>query len=112
MTAHYGGDQQFSQSDSSAVAVNISPEASSTAFSVSYYNRTTNNNFVAGAAFPYGSLTLVSAAVAGASGFGVATGAVTLTDNGSALDGEQFALNSQGVAEKITKNLLPGGAIR
>lgn len=61
-----------------------------------------------GSTYPYGGFFLFRADVAGASGQGLATGNVTLTDSGVALDGGTFRLNSASNTEDQTRSLAPG----
>ena len=74
VSAHYAGDAMFAASDSPGVAVNILPEASSSSINVAGLQ---------GGAATYGTALSVDIAIAGASGFGKATGSVTLKDGGN-----------------------------
>jgi Pro-kumamolisin, activation domain/Bacterial Ig-like domain (group 3) len=108
--AHYSGDGVYASSDSNAVTLTVSPEASKTSLTPFLYNSA--NGSVApvppGSTYPYGGFFLFRADVAGASGQGLATGNITLTDSGVALDGGTFRLNSASNAEDQTRSLTPG----
>ncbi len=106
VTAHYSGDTTFASSDSSAVNVNITPESSTTKVSVLNYDPVAHTVEPTATA-PYGSLLVVRADVAGASGHGFATGSVSIADHGNSLG--NLNLNPQGTAEVIPTNLLLGG---
>ena len=71
LSAHYAGDATFAASDSAGAAMNILPESSNTAVSV---------NGLQGGTAAYGATLNVDVTIAGASGFGKATGSVTLVD--------------------------------
>jgi hypothetical protein len=113
--AHYPGDGTFGASDSTPQQVTVDPEASTTTVTIVTFNpntgQVTNSNATS---FGYGSLYFLRANVDSLSGAtcaqnglgqtGCPTGTVTLTDNGSPLDGipagsGQYTLNSQGYAE-------------
>jgi hypothetical protein len=76
LSAHYAGDATFAPSDSAGVAVNILPESS---------NMSVTIDGLQGGAAAYGAPLNVVVSPAGASGMGVATGSVTLTDGGTAM---------------------------
>lgn len=81
LVAHYPGDGQFAPSDSNTIAVNISPEASTTTlqtFGVDAFGFA-----VPATSFPYGTFMDIQANIAGASGQGVPTGTVTFFDAGT-----------------------------
>lgn len=107
VTAYYAGDTQFAPSNSSAVNVNISPEASTTKLTILNYVATANAFESPASTVPYGSLLLLRSDVKGQSGYGNATGAATLTDGSSPLG--QFGLNSEGYTEDIPSNLILAG---
>jgi len=110
--AHYAGDATYGGSDSNAVTVTVTPESSKTNLSIVTFDPTsgqvTNSNATT---FPYGSPYILRADVTNGSGtdcftpgsttltYGCPTGTVSLTDNGSSLNGGTFALNSQGFTE-------------
>jgi subtilase family serine protease len=99
VTARYFGDGTFAHSDSEPVPVIVFPERSTTTTSFFTLNLRTGATpaFSSG---PYGSLLFVRADVAGRSGFGVASGSVTFTDNGKHLPGGSvLRLNSEGNTE-------------
>jgi hypothetical protein len=81
LTAHYPGDSLTAPSTSGAVSVTITPEASSTSLTV--FGITGQGQLVQGVSFPYGNFINLHAVVAGASGNGVATGAVDYKDSGT-----------------------------
>ena len=85
--AHYAGDATFAASDSPVLQLNVSPEPSTTTISM---------NGLQGGSAGYGAAVAVRVTVAGASGFGNATGTVTLQD-GATLIGT-YALASDGSA--------------
>ena len=107
MRAHYAGDGIYAPGDSNPVTLTVSPEASTTRLQTLLYSFTTGNATKV-ATLTYGSLLLLRADVAGASGQGVATGNIALTDNGAPLDGGAFRLNSNGYTEDQTGSLPPG----
>jgi trimeric autotransporter adhesin len=107
--ARYAGDPTFSHSNSNTETINVKPEPSSTVLSLFTENLTTfaTPPFSGG---PYGSIVFVRADVAGASGFGTATGSVIINDNGKAVPpGNPFALNAQG--NTLTPNSINTFAI-
>jgi len=85
LSAHYAGDATFAASDSTGVAVDITPEPSNAAVSV---------DGLQGGTATYGAALFVDVAVAGASGAGKATGSVTLMDGGSTVG--SYALTADG----------------
>jgi len=91
--AHYAGDATYAASDSPVLLLNVQPEPSSTTISL--------NGLQAGSA-DYGAAVAVRVTVAGASGFGKATGTVTLQD-GATLIGT-YALAADGSAYIPTGN--------
>jgi hypothetical protein len=120
--AHYAGDGTFGASDSTAVSVSVTPENSSLAVVLQTVDASGNIGHPTSVA--YGSPYTLVAGVLNAAGqscnppafaiaggtapTGCATGTVTLTDNGSALDGGTFNLNSLGYAEDVTVQLAGG----
>ena len=118
VTAHYAGDGTFASSDSTPVSVTVNKENSTTQVGLVALNvvngqvvsTTRTNNAV------YGSLYFLRADVTGSAcpstsvaDPGCPTGNVTVTDNGSPLDGGTFALNSAGYMEDQNVQ-LSGGA--
>jgi hypothetical protein len=91
--AHYAGDATFAASDSPVLLLNVQPEPSSTTISL---------NGVHEGIADYGAAVTVRVMVAGASGFGRATGTVTLQD-GATLIGT-YALAPDGSAFIPTGN--------
>ena len=117
VTAHYAGDGTFGSSDSAPVSVTVNKENSTTQVQPVALNvvngqvvsTTRTNNAV------YGSLYFLRAHVTGSAcpSTSVAdpscpTGNVTMTDNGGALDGGTFSLNSQGYMEDQNVQLSGG----
>jgi len=76
--AHYSGDSTYAPSDSNKVEVNVNPEPSTTTLTV-FGSDPSGRPLTS--PFPFGSLVFVRADVAGNSGKGIATGAVTFTDS-------------------------------
>lgn len=122
--AHYAGDGTRAASDSNAVQVSISPEDSQTFLEVMSWDDTSHFLGYNASSVPYGSSYVLRMAVGDAaatlsSSTGVnskclngtascPTGTVTLTANGSPLDGGSFKLNSAGHAEDQSIDLVPG----
>lgn len=108
--AHYAGDGTFAASDSNAVALTVTPEASNTRLQLLLVNPLSGavTSIPGGATYPYGGFYLVRVDVAGASGQGNATGNVVLTDAGLPFDGGTFRLNSTSDTEDQTTALAPG----
>jgi Pro-kumamolisin, activation domain/Bacterial Ig-like domain (group 3) len=104
--ANYGGDGTFAPSESVPVNLIVTPENSTT--TVSVLDVTTNTPKVITIPIPYGEILDVQAIVAGDSGHGIATGNVFFTDEGQALYGGTFALNSSGHSDVQTTALPPG----
>jgi subtilase family serine protease len=94
ITAHYAGDGTFAPSDSPAVAVNVTPESSTTSTSVLALDASGNPIPFTGR--PYGSFVYLRADVAGTSGKGTATGSVNFMDSGALVAGDPYSLNSEG----------------
>jgi len=107
VSAHYAGNGTYAASDSNAVSLTVTPEASTTRLRALLYNFTTGGS-TSVSTQPYGSLLLLRTDISGASGQGIATGNVNLTDNGVPLDGGTFRLNSNGYTEDQTTLLAPG----
>ncbi|MHB1698728.1 MAG: Ig-like domain repeat protein [Acidobacteriaceae bacterium] len=99
--AHYAGDGTFAASDSVPESITVTPENSTTTLAVTDANKLVS-------ASTYGDVISISATVAGVSGQGVATGNVSLTDNGQVLYGGVDRLNSDGTAVQTTTSLAPG----
>jgi hypothetical protein len=80
VTAHYEGDGTFAASNSAlpGILVTVTPEASTTSLSDTGFNPFSGNQ-IPGTIFPFGSVVLVQASVAGNSGQGVPTGNVRFT---------------------------------
>ena len=119
--AHYEGDVNYGGSYSTPVTVTVTPEASQTAMRLITFDpasgQVTNPN--AGTVV-YGSPYLLRADVTNSSGnscvnatsltqtYACPTGNVSVMDNGSALAGGPFGLNSQGYTEDQTIQLTGG----
>jgi len=97
--ARYAGDGTFGSSVSAPVAVNISSEASVVSLAADAVNCTTGA-ITKSTSFPYGSLIYLDAGVAGASGQGVPTGAITITDGSATLSTQ--TLNPNGAVEMVS----------
>ena len=80
--AHYGGDGTYAPSDSNLISVTVSPEPSTTTLSL---QATDLNGKPVASPYPFGSLILVRADVAGNSGHGIPTGSVSFSDTFGAL---------------------------
>lgn len=109
--AHYEGDGTFLPGDSNAVSMNISKENSSTQVQLILQNINTGVTSVVNS-LPYGSNSAIRMNVLNSKGqacvgtqveiataSGCPTGTVTLTANGTQIDGGTFALNSLGYTE-------------
>lgn len=97
LTGHYPGDGQFGPSDSNAITVNISPEASSVKMGTFSVNLAGAK--IAASSFPYGGVMALHGDVAGLSGQGVPTGSVTFQESGSAQVLGRSDLNVKGEGE-------------
>ena len=105
VTAHYGGDPTFGGSDSAPVSVTVSKEGSKTVARMITFD--TNGNILNPNATSavYGSPYILRMDATDAAGdvcgttLGCPTGNLTVTDNGSPLDGGTFGLNNLGYAE-------------
>lgn len=119
--AHYGGDSNYSGSDSSSTTVTVNPEASETSIYIDTLDTSTGQVTSKNATtFPYGSIYLLRADVANSSGtscFGAAsgslsyacpTGTVSFALDGSELGAGPAPLNSQGYTENRTIQLTTG----
>ncbi|MGB2624858.1 MAG: Ig-like domain repeat protein [Candidatus Acidiferrum sp.] len=119
--AHYGGDSNYTGSDSSSTTVTVNPEASATNVHIATLNastgQVTNEN---ASSLPYGSIYLLRADVENTSGtscfsaasgslpYGCPTGTVSFALDGSALGPGPAPLNSQGYTENPTIQLTSG----
>lgn len=119
--AHYEGNATYGGSDSNAVTVTVTPESSKTALRVVTFDPTSGQIANPNATtWIYGSPYLLRADVTNSSGvdcfasasgsvsYGCPTGAVALTDNGSALGTSAFGLNLQGYTEDQSIQLTGG----
>jgi hypothetical protein len=121
ISAHYAGDAAFRESDSSTIAVHVSPEQSQLqmeilSFDTGKINPTSlvyGSNYVLRADILHNSGQPCQPFVQGGGTTGCATdatGTVVITDNGSsaAPNGGTFTLNSQGHTENQPIQLVPG----
>jgi len=101
---HYSGDTAFAPSDSAAVPVTVTPEASTVTAGGLYLFDIPYAFYTGG---PYGNVSLaLSARVAGVSGQGTATGKITFTDNGDAIQGGNGLLNTESQAISFNTNIV------
>jgi hypothetical protein len=105
VTAHYGGDTTYAESDSAPVTLTVNPESSGTVVElVNAYGNT-----VSGGSYPYGQVLLVRPTIFNSQGAAThATGTVKVTNNGALFDGGVLALNANGYAEDYSPSLVPG----
>lgn len=130
LTAHYAGDGTFAASDSAPQSVTISPEPSKTIAGLITYDINTGNvTSLQASTAPYGSPYILEVNVTNAAGSlnqlcynGAGapgtissnnmrmcpSGTISLTDNGSPLDGGTFALNTLGFADDQAIQLPAG----
>lgn len=118
VTAHYGGDSTYGGSDSSPVSVTIGKENSTPDIQLVTFDWQGNLISANASTAVYGSPYLLRVDVLNSAGSfcqnrgvvqsGCPTGTVNLTDNGSALDGGVFDLNSLGYTEDQIVQ-FPGG---
>ncbi|MGA6955763.1 MAG: Ig-like domain repeat protein, partial [Candidatus Acidiferrales bacterium] len=112
VTAHYAGDATYGASDSAGVSVTVEKENSKTNTTMEAFDPNTYS-FYATNTIPYGTIFFLRSDVTDAAGkscipnpqetqAGCPSGTVTLTNNGQALDGGSFPLNSQGYTEDQT----------
>ncbi len=121
--AHYAGDATFGRSDSQlpGIQVTVNPEASQTSLGIVTFDLNTGNITSTDAkTFAYGSPYILRMVVANSLGatcvdpstgrrrFSCPTGTITLTDNGNALDGGSFTLNTEGHVEDQPIQLTAG----
>jgi len=123
VTAHYAGDGTFAPSDSAGVPVTVTPENSSLLAEMITFDAA--GNIATTTSFPYGSAPILRVDILNHTGAasncqpfvqnGVitgcafdATGSVTITDNGGALPGSPFTINSVGHLEDQTIQLTVG----
>lgn len=112
--AHYAGDGNFAPSDSSVVAVSVTPEQSTTILSVLTFDSQGNQlSFNNGA---FGSFVYLRADVAGLSGYGTPTGAVNFTDSfgtipGGASTGLSLSLNFGDAFQSGSNTATPNGIL-
>jgi len=122
--AHYSGDGTFGASDSAGVPVVVNKESSALQIAVVTFDANTGNITNGNATtFPYGSPYILRMDVLNSKGTACqpivnggiitgcaldATGTITLKDNGNALDGGSFPVNSHGHAEDQPIQLAAG----
>jgi subtilase family serine protease len=119
VVAQYSGDPTFASSDSMPVNVTVSKENSSTELQLIAFDFSGNLVSNNATSVVYGSPYLLRINVLNSQGnacqpnplgeAGCPTGNVSLTDNGNALDGGSFALNSLGYTEDQSVQ-FPGGS--
>ena len=126
VNAHYAGDGTFAPSvDPTGVSVTVNKEASNVQLGIVTLDSAGRPLMTNATSFVYGSPYLLHVDVLNSTGTALtcqplvpagvvtgcaqdATGTVTLTDNGKALDGGTFALNSQGNVEDHVIELAGG----
>ena len=128
VTAHYEGDQTFGGSDSSGIAVTVSPENSAVYMPGVVTATDVNGNPVYSTSVVYGTLYFPQAGVfyllradvlnsqnppqyCTTPAFGEVacpTGTISFTDNGTALDASPYKLNSEGYTEDQAIQLTGG----
>jgi len=119
VTAHYGGDGTYAASDSAPMSVTVNKEGSQTSARLIILDSNTGRIVIPNATTTvYGSFYRVRVDVTNSSGTACApnpigesacpTGTISLTDNGAALDGGTFALNSFGYSEDQRIQLTGG----
>ncbi len=107
--AYYGGDVNHTGSQSTSIAVNITPEASQVAIGATMIDPLSGNTVCddvtgsagtcVGLSAPYGLATAVSAQVQGASASNtIATGSISFADTAGSLPGSTVAISSNGIA--------------
>jgi trimeric autotransporter adhesin len=99
LTARYGGDKTFASSLSTPIQVTVAAETSGVTIQPNAFNGTTCIETPA-TTFTYGSYIWTDFTVTGASGQGVPTGTVAITDNGNAL--LTSSLNPSGLAHTLS----------
>jgi pro-kumamolisin-like protein/Big-like domain-containing protein len=114
--AHYSGDGTFLGSDSPTVSVRVNPEASATL--IGLINESSGTFCLTTNSVTYGSLYILTVAVIDSLGAGPVcaptpsgafpSGSVSVTDNGTALDGGTFNLNGNGYFEDQKIQLTAG----
>jgi hypothetical protein len=95
LVARYGGDGTFSPSTSAPVTLTVTPESATVTVAPNAFNGTTCVE-TAQTTFVYGSYVWTDINVAGASGQGVPTGTVAVTDNGNPLVTTSLNANGAG----------------
>ncbi len=121
LTAQYGGDGSFAASTSPGVALDVTPESSSTGLTGldvvgNYVTYTaTQAPIVNGGTYPYGSSVVLNAQPTGASApaggtDGIATGTVTFTDSASAgtVSSGSLTVSGVGIANWIPVSVAAG----
>ena len=105
LTAHYQGDGTFGSSDSTPVAVNISPENSAITLQADTFSSTGPLPISSSS---LGNFVYLHSAVTSLSGDGTATGTVTYQDGSTTLG--SIALNSRGESELVSGGFSSLGA--
>ena len=96
VTARYGGDSSFASSSSVPVLVSVNSEGSTVTISPQSINQTACTITFPVSSYTYGALAWIEVAVAGNSQKGVATGTVTITDNGNPIATATLDPNGKG----------------
>lgn len=94
--AHYAGDATFAASDSSFVNINVSPEPSTVALSISGFDGA--GHLIPFTSQAYGTPAYLRADVSGLSGQGTPVGIVFFGDSATNFMSSLYALNSQGTS--------------
>ncbi len=119
LTAKYTGDTIFAPSDSTPVALNVTPEPNTITLSGSYWSNAANSfmPITAGGTYMYGTYFAIDAQPIGANApkggtDGIATGTISFTDvaTSATLNSSPVNLNSKGIAEWQSSMELPVGA--
>lgn len=122
LTAHYGGDGAFAQSDSTPpINIKVDPETSKTSVTLVTFDPNTGLLLSPNATTaPYGSPYIVRmdvnsgsspnqvCAQSGKLAIDCPTGTIALTNNSAPLDAGTFSLNSEGFSEDLAAQFSPG----
>ena len=105
--AYYEGDANNAAAESNFVSLTVTPEPSTTTLSALSYNFQTGATAPV-TTVPYGTYLILNDSVTGASGQGIATGSVSLLDNGLGIYSGSFPLNSSATIQ-VNDPSLPAG---
>jgi subtilase family serine protease len=117
LKAHYAGDSSYTASDSTPINVTVAREASQTSAYLVTFDSAGNVLNPDTLTAPYGSPYILQMNIANSAGqvcTGVSlpascpSGTISLTDNGTSLNGGQFALNNTGTATDYAIQLTGG----